>query len=66
MARILVADDSELIKSTLKLYLSKEKHLVYTADDGAQAIEIFKRERPDIVITDIIMPEADGFQVLKY
>ncbi len=66
MARILVADDSELIKSTLKLYLSKEKHLVYSADDGAQAIETFKRERPDLVITDIIMPEADGFQVMKY
>lgn len=66
MARILLADDSDLIKSTLKLYLSKEKHFVLSADDGAAAIEIFKKERPDLVITDIIMPEADGFQVLKY
>ncbi|MBS4036428.1 MAG: sigma-54-dependent Fis family transcriptional regulator [Ignavibacterium sp.] len=66
MARILLADDSDLIKSTLKLYLSKEKHFVFPADDGAAAIEIFKKERPDLVITDIIMPEADGFQVLKY
>ncbi len=66
MARILLADDSELIKSTLKLYLSKEKHLVYTAEDGAVAIEIFKKERPDLVITDIIMPEVDGFEVMKY
>lgn len=66
MARILLADDSDLIKSTLKLYLSKEKHLVLSADNGAEAIEIFKKERPDLVITDIIMPEADGFQVLKY
>lgn len=66
MARIILADDSELIKSTLKLYLSKEKHLVYSADDGSQAIELFKKERPDLVITDIIMPETDGFGVLKY
>lgn len=66
MARILLADDSEIIKSTLKLYLSKEKHLVYPADDGASAIEIFKKERPDLVITDIIMPEIDGFEVMKY
>lgn len=66
MARIILADDSELIKSTLKLYLSKEKHLVYSADDGSQAIELFKKERPDLVITDIIMPETDGFGVLKF
>lgn len=66
MARILLADDADLIKSTLKLYLSKDKHFVFSADDGVSAIELFKKERPDLVITDIVMPEADGFQVMKY
>lgn len=63
--KILVIDDDQSIRKTLSSYLKKLNYEVYSAENGIQGIEIAKSELPDLVITDIKMPEADGFEVLK-
>ncbi len=62
---ILVIDDDESIRKTLTGYLRKLDYKVFSADNGLTGIEIAEKEIPDLVITDIKMPQADGFEVLK-
>ena len=62
---ILVADDEAEIRSLLKLYLENEGYEVFEAEDGAQAIVLIGEKKPDLCILDIMMPEVDGYQVLK-
>ena len=66
MAKILVADDEQLIRRLIGDCLSKEGHTVLEAEDGAEALEIFKNN-PDIslALLDIMMPEVDGWQVCR-
>ncbi len=63
--KILVIDDDQSIRKTLTGYLKKLNYAVYSAANGIEGIEIAYSELPDLVITDIKMPEADGFEVLK-
>ena len=65
MARILVVDDEIAIVDILKSFLEEKEHKVFTAYDGAEAIEVTKRERPHIILLDIYLPKMDGIQVLK-
>lgn len=65
MEKILVIDDDQSIRKTLTNYLKKQNYEVISADNGINGIEIVKNELPDLVITDIRMPGADGFEVLK-
>lgn len=65
MEKILVIDDNQSIRKTLTSYLKKQGYEVFSAEDGIKGIEIVKSELPDLVITDIRMPGADGFEVLK-
>lgn len=65
MKKILIIDDDQSIRKTLSNYLKKLNYEVFSAENGLQGIEIIKTEHPDLVITDIHMPEADGFEVLK-
>ena len=66
MAKILVADDEELIRKLIGDCLKKSGHTVLEAEDGKKAIEIF-RKIPDIKLAmlDIMMPEVDGWQVCR-
>ncbi|MDD5608468.1 MAG: sigma-54 dependent transcriptional regulator [Ignavibacterium sp.] len=63
--KILVIDDDESIRKTLTNYLKKLNFNVYSASNGSEGIEIAQKEIPDLVVTDIKMPKADGFEVLK-
>lgn len=63
--KILVIDDDQSIRKTLTGYLKKLNYDVYSAANGIEGIELANSELPDLVITDIKMPEADGFEVLK-
>ncbi|MBK5100954.1 MAG: response regulator, partial [Desulfobacteraceae bacterium] len=63
--KILVIDDEESIRILLRISLTHKGFEVFTAEDGGKGIEIFKKERPPIVITDIKMPGIDGLEVLK-
>jgi CheY-like chemotaxis protein len=63
--RVLVADDNLDAADTLALALQSSQHEVWTAYSGGQALEIARRERPDILILDIGMPDADGYEVAR-
>jgi DNA-binding NtrC family response regulator len=65
MARILVVDDNENIRETLSEILALHNYEVSVAGDGKEAMEIIKRGVPDLLITDLIMPEKGGIAVIK-
>lgn len=64
MARILVVDDDEQVRSMIKLTLERRGHLVLEAADGVQAIQAYDPARIDLVITDIVMPEKEGIETI--
>ncbi len=63
--RILVIDDDEVVLGVLKDLLELRSFEVLTAQEGRAGIEVFRNNGPDLVITDISMPELDGLQVLR-
>ena len=63
--RILVVDDNLDSANSMALLLRLEGHEVLTAHDGKQAVEISLRERPDVVLLDIGLPELNGYQVCE-
>ena len=65
MKKVLVIDDEEPIRKVLSIALKEKNYLVLTASDGKKGIEIFKSENPDIVITDVKMPELSGIEVTR-
>ena len=62
MSKILIVDDDEMMLMMTRHILST-KYEVVTATSGAEAIEIFERERPDMVLSDLMMPEMDGYEL---
>ena len=64
MARILVIDDEELVRFTLKQALQKAGHEVLEAADGKDGVAVSKRSPVDLIITDIIMPEKEGVETI--
>ena len=64
MKKVLVIDDEEIIRNKLKKLIEKEGFETLTAADGKEGLEIFHKEQPGLVITDITMPEVDGMEVL--
>ncbi len=65
MSRILVIDDEESIRNTLQEILEYEKYNVDLAADGKEALEFIKKEKYDVVLCDIKMPNMDGIEVLE-
>lgn len=65
MAKILVIDDEEGIRHLLDTLLSRKGYTVVLAGSGRKGLELFRRERPDVVVLDLKMPEMDGVSVLK-
>ena len=63
--KILVVDDETNICELLKLYLEKEGYEVYTANNGSDAVNIFKEVDPDLTLLDIMLPVLDGWQVCR-
>ena len=64
MARILVVDDEELARFTIREMLAKAGHEIVEATNGNEAIELQKAEPFDLVVTDIIMPDKDGVETI--
>jgi DNA-binding NtrC family response regulator len=64
-ARVLVVDDEPFVRQTLSEWLRKKNFHVFEAENGRQAMERIRRDHPDIVISDIVMPGMDGLQLLK-
>lgn len=63
--RILVVDDSATMRDMLIQYLQASDYMVATATSGAQALDLLKTERYDVIITDLEMPELDGFGLIR-
>jgi signal transduction histidine kinase len=62
---ILIVDDEEGIRKVLAILLTDMGYHVMTAENGRQALDIFKKDCPSIVLTDIKMPEMDGIELLR-
>ena len=65
-SRILVIDDEKRMCDSIKVLLSNIGYEVDTAENGRTGIEKLKSQQYDLVITDLMMPELDGFAVMKY
>ena len=66
MAKILVADDEQLIRKLIGDALTKDGHTVLQAEDGLEAVAVYKKNTDiSLVILDIMMPEIDGWTVCK-
>ena len=63
--KILVADDSQIIREMLRMMLATEGYQVIFAEDGQQAVEMAATEKPDLVIADGLMPKLHGFLACK-
>jgi len=65
VANILVVDDDPEIVTMLSTRLGKRGYQVSTANDGHRALELAKRERPDVVLLDVMMPGKSGWEVAR-
>ena len=65
MAKILVVDDEENIAETLKYNLLREGYEVTVVGDGRQALDLARREKPDLVILDLMLPSMNGLDVCR-
>jgi len=64
MEKILIIDDDESMRDTLKLFLADSDYEIFLAESGTQGINIMEQDHPDIVISDVMMPEINGFDIL--
>ncbi len=65
MTKILVVDDEESIRNLMRMNLELDGYEVHCAPDGEVALELFKRELPDVVLLDVKMPGMSGIEVLS-
>ena len=65
MAKILVIDDEQGIRELLDALLRRKGYDVVLAESGRKGLELFRRERPDVIVLDLKMPEMDGLTVLR-
>src|SRR5690625_6373022 len=66
MGRILIVDDSELMRKKLAFIFEQENHeIVGQAENGLEAIKLFKDKKPDLITMDLTMPVMDGIEAIK-
>jgi len=65
MAKIIVVDDDQAIQTLIKVNLEMQSHQVLTASDGVEGYALIQQEIPDLVILDVMMPNADGYTVCQ-
>lgn len=65
MALILIIDDDDALRATMRKILERAGHEVRDAVDGDRGLKVFREEGPDLVITDIIMPEKEGIETIQ-
>ena len=65
MAKVLVIDDDKAFRDLARRMLESGGHSVIEAVDGIEGVKEFKKENPDVVVADIIMPNADGLDVIR-
>jgi len=64
MSKILVIDDDAIVRTSIVLLLVDAGYQVLSAENGALGMALYRSEQPDLVVTDIIMPEQEGIQTI--
>lgn len=62
---VLYAEDDPMVRKIMNMILKREFKTVYMAINGREAYDIFREYKPDIVITDLAMPEINGFELIS-
>ena len=65
MSKLLIIDDDDGFREMLQEMLEREGFTIFCASDGSEGIKVYEREKPDVVITDIIMPEKEGLETIR-
>ena len=65
MKKILIIDDNDAVRSTMARILDLAGYATVTAADGNEGLARMRIERPDLIITDIIMPEKEGIETIR-
>ena len=65
VAKILIIDDDPGMRRTISRILASAGHEVIEAPDGLEGVDLFRRNHPDIVVTDIIMPNKEGIETIR-
>lgn len=66
LKKVLVVDDEDKILDVLKIYLEKAGYIVYVCTNGHEAIDVFEKNAPDILILDLMLPDMSGEQICRY
>ncbi|WP_141731122.1 response regulator [Oligoflexus tunisiensis] len=65
MTAILIVEDEPDLQHLLKIFLSKAGYDIHLASDGAQGLQSLQKSRPDLIVTDIMMPNMDGLEMIR-
>jgi CheY-like chemotaxis protein len=65
MTKILLVDDSKFMRMATERALARAGYVVITATDGEHALEMARREKPDLILLDMLLPKLPGHEVLK-
>jgi DNA-binding NarL/FixJ family response regulator len=65
MKRILIVDDDTTLRLALTRYLEKRGYLVQDLESAAEALFIFEQDPPDLIVSDVLMPDVDGFEFCR-
>jgi CheY-like chemotaxis protein len=65
MKKILIIEDNEIVRNTMMRILQTAGYAVVTANDGLEGVDLFRKEMPDLVISDIIMPQQEGIGTIR-
>ncbi|WP_127492744.1 response regulator transcription factor [Paenibacillus glycanilyticus] len=66
MYHLLLADDDPNIRALVRFVMTREGYQVFEAQDGAEAVEVMRREQINLAIIDVMMPRIDGFELCEY
>jgi two-component system chemotaxis response regulator CheY len=64
-ATILIVDDSKMVRAMVRGALERDRHNVVEACDGKDALDVLERVSPDLIVTDINMPQMDGLSLIR-
>lgn len=64
MACIIVADDEEIVRKLIRQLLEKKGHSIFEAENGQEALELCLEAKPDLLVTDLLMPEKSGLAAI--
>ncbi len=64
--KILIVEDDDLMVKILEFIITKEGYLLFIAKDGIEAIKMLEEHKPDMLITDIMLPYKSGLEIINY